>query len=88
MKTQIKRYRLVVSRTFPMTHPRKGESTRFVQKIENYTNKFGIRTAGGSKSHTIRSNYELWSKRMAEVQAGRAVIELFYWEDKARSTTS
>ena len=31
------------------------------------------------KFHTIRSNYDLWAKRMAEVQAGRAVIELFFW---------
>lgn len=31
------------------------------------------------KLHTLRANYELWKKRMQEVQAGRAVIELFYW---------
>ena len=34
------------------------------------------------KIHTIRGNYELWAKRMAEVQAGNAVIELFYWSGK------
>lgn len=34
------------------------------------------------KYHTIRANYPIWAKRMEEVQAGKAVIELFYWEDK------
>ena len=34
------------------------------------------------KLHTCRANYDLWAKRMAEVQAGRAVIELCYWSDK------
>lgn len=72
MKTpKIKRYRLGVSRYFPATHPRKGEPTGFVDFI-----------LAGDKIHTIRGNYELWSKRMTEVQAGRAVIELFYWSGK------
>jgi len=34
------------------------------------------------KLHTIRANYPLWKKRMEEVQAGLAVIELFYWAGK------
>ena len=34
------------------------------------------------KCHTIRANYLHWEKRIKEVQAGRAVIELFYWEGK------
>lgn len=34
------------------------------------------------KLHTIRGDYKLWKKRMAEVQAGSAVIELFYFEGK------
>lgn len=93
MKTRkIKRYRLGVSKKFPTTHPRKGEETGFIKAIlrslncpdctppdiEDYCN--GCRT--NRKIHTIRSNYPLWEKRMKEVQAGRAVIELFYWEDK------
>ena len=41
MKTQkIKRYRLGVSKTFPTTHPRKGEQTFFVEKIQNNANLF------------------------------------------------
>ena len=34
------------------------------------------------KLHTIRANYSLWEKRIAEVQAGRAVIEPYYWIGK------
>lgn len=91
MKTEkIKRYRLGVSKTFPNTHPRKGEETFFVEKIQNNANlscmseitRMFSTTEFGVKIHTIRSNYPLWEKRMKEVQAGRAVIELFYWEDK------
>ena len=78
MKTQkIKRYRLGVSRYFPTTHPRKGEPTGFETSILMMLQ--GFKGLEYTKIHTIRGNYELWSKRMAEVQAGRAVIELFYW---------
>ena len=97
MKAQkIKRYRLGVSRNFPTTHARKGEQTWFIQAILNELNnhKETLITCydenyketniliSHRKLHTIRSNYELWAKRMAEVLAGRAVIELFYWSGK------
>lgn len=78
MKTpKIIRYRLGVSRTFPTTHKRKGEETEFEVKI-----LMGLQGFNNSKIHTIRSNYDLWSKRMEKVHAGLAVIELFYWEGK------
>lgn len=91
---KIKRYRLGVSRNFPTTHSRKGEPTHFVGKIFKGLEiqmpcKFckqyqcdGVCEEVFPKLHTIRSNYPLWEKRMKEVKAGRAVIELFYWEDK------
>ena len=83
MKEQkIKRYRLGVSKTFPATHPRKGEQTWFVEKINEVMIPISHNAIMGKKIHTIRSNYPLWEKRMKEVQAGRAVIELFYWEGK------
>jgi len=98
MKTpKIKRYRLGVSRAFPTTHPKKGEPTYFVEKIivgqidvENFTHIVCsqeydseiVETCNDPKLHTCRANYPLWEKRIKEVQAGRAVIELFYWEDK------
>ncbi len=88
MKTEkIKRYRLGVSRTFPTTHPKKGKPTFFVEKIQLSLDLL-IEAPGDfvidldPKLHTCRANYPLWEKRMKEVQAGRAVIELFYWEGK------
>lgn len=104
MKAQkIKRYRLSVSRTFPTTHPRKGESTYFIPKIESALGilngcnpseclPFILDCTGCyymlpeseifPKLHTCRGNYERWAKIMAEVQAGKAVIDLFYWDGK------
>ena len=81
MKTpKIKRYRLGVSRTFPTKHYRRGHSTYFVEQI---TGLFPFETPDSNKKiHTIRANYKLWEKRMKKVQAGEAVIELFYWEGK------
>ena len=86
---KIKRYRLGVSRNFPATHARKGEPTYFIEKINSGLSKYEDRLSVSiglnkisKKIHTIRGNYELWAKRMAEVQAGKAVIELFYWSGK------
>lgn len=95
---KIKCYRLSISRTFPMTHPRKGDYTYFCEmtacikciKKDSDGNKIKLNCYNCSyytsdklvKIHTIRTNYTLWEKRMIEVQAGRAVIELFYWSDK------
>ena len=61
----------MVSRTFPVNHPRKGEETGFPDAIVTE-----------DKRHTCRGNYALWAKREAEVQAGRAVISLRYWAGK------
>ena len=89
---KIKRYRLSVSRTFPKTHERSGGGTYFIQKIFAGQKMYGscdcvlnsrycndCEYAVNPKIHTIRANYELWAKRMKEVQEGRAVIELFHW---------
>jgi hypothetical protein len=73
---KVVRYRLGISRTVPATHARKGEQTLFVDRI------MLDRALGNGKKHTIRGNYPLWKKRMDKVQAGSAVIELFYWEGK------
>ena len=67
----MKRYRLVVSRTFPDKHSRKGDETKFVEKI-----------IGQIKIHTIRSNFDIWAKRIEKVQRGQAVIELYHWSGK------
>lgn len=64
-------YVLMISRQFPATHPKKGQSTFFLSKI-----------AAKEKIHTIRSNYELWKNRIDKVNEGRAVIELRFWDGK------
>ena len=34
------------------------------------------------KIHTIRANYELWAKRINEVQEGKAILSIRYWSGK------
>lgn len=72
----MKTYVLTVSRTFPTTHKRKGEETFFIDKIDGNIRKNG---EIWTKIHTIRSNYELWAKRIKEVQDGKAILSLRYW---------
>lgn len=72
MKTHV----LLVSQDFPKTHPRRGESTGFVEAIQSlFTDK-------QTKIHTIRSNYDWWKKRIDEVNAGEAVLSIRYWAGK------
>ena len=76
-KKKIIRYRISVSRTFPATHPKAGQETKFVEKIQanglNYIGEFE------PKIHTIRANYELWKKRFEKIEKDEAVLELYYW---------
>lgn len=74
----MKTYVIMISRVFPATHPRKGEKTYFIEKIlkpsdVKYSSEFP------EKLHTIRANYELWTKRISEVQSGNAELSLRYW---------
>jgi len=64
-------YVITVSRTFPATHPRRGEQTGFTQKITSQ-----------KKYHTIRANYSLWKKRFEKIEAGEACLSLRYWSGK------
>lgn len=34
------------------------------------------------KLHTIRANYELWAKRIKDVQEGKAILSIRYWSGK------
>lgn len=34
------------------------------------------------KLHTIRANYELWAKRIEQVQKGEAILSIRYWSGK------
>ena len=67
----MKKYVLIVSERFPATHKRAGEDTNFIQQIKD-----------GVKKHTIRGNYDLWKKRIDEIQAGKAYLSVRIWTGK------
>lgn len=64
----MKKHVITLSKNFPSTHPRKGEPTQFVGMY-----------AFGLKLHTIRENYEWWKKKIDEVNAGIAQLEIREW---------
>lgn len=80
-KNKLKTYVLIVSRNFPMTHPRKGEPTYFPEKILKGLN-LNTDESIDPKGHTIRGNYDLWKKRINEVAAGKAILSIRYWTGK------
>lgn len=67
----MKKYVLIVSEKFPTTHKRAGENTNFIQQIKD-----------GVKKHTIRGNYDLWKKRIDEIQSGKAYLSVRIWTGK------
>jgi len=77
---KVKTYVITVSRVFPIKHNLAGEPTYFINSIINTINR-NIQTYR-IKAHTIRSNYPLWEKRIKEVQAGKAILSLRYWDGK------
>ena len=78
---KIKTYNIMLSKVFPVTHQRKGEPTFFSQKVQaaKFPTVYPNETP---KLHTIRANYPLWEKRIAEVQSGNAEICLRQWTGK------
>lgn len=93
----MKTYVLTVSRYFPTTHKRKGEPTYFVEKIlacmaESTKGDFKIPNGidynwyeyygAILKLHTIRASYDLWAKRIKEVQEGKAILSIRYWSGR------
>lgn len=67
----MKTYVLIVSKNFPSYHKRKGDNTNFIDQLMlNY------------KKHTIRGNFQLWKKRIQEVQKGEAILSIRYWTGK------
>ena len=78
----MKKYVLTVSRTFLKTHKRAEQQTNFIYKILKSQNLLIDNFEYEPKLHTIRGNYELWSKRIKEVQEGTAVLCIRYWSGK------
>ena len=87
MKKQ-RTYYLTLSQTFPATHPRKGEPTGFVDKIQealNYVKYHGIegmQPTKRAKLHTLRGNYNRWYKIFEQIYAGEACLSLRVWSGK------
>lgn len=67
----MKTYVITLSEKFPTTHPRKGQETEFGRSFLN-----------GKKIHTIRGNFSLWEKRIAQIQKGEAVLSVRQWTGK------
>lgn len=88
----MKTFVITLSSVFPTTHPRKGKGTAFAPSFRNgqtcrkckentpalcMGECFSIR-----KIHTIRANYPLWEKRIAQIQNGEAVLSIRQWTGK------
>ena len=84
----MKTYVITLSQNFPATHPRKGQPTGFADKIQealNYVKYFGIEgmlPTKRAKIHTMRTNWNLWSKRFLEIYEGQACLSLRVWSGK------
>lgn len=81
----MKTYVITVSREFPKTHKRAGQDTEFFEKLacSLFCPGPSMQCEGCEKDpaifkkiHTIRQNYDLWEKRIKEVQAGRAILSI------------
>lgn len=83
----------MISTKYPAYHPKAGQDTYFDIKLKNglsghneallsYYDKDCNKTKmliTGRKIHTIRANYTLWSERIKQVQAGKAVLSIRIW---------
>lgn len=67
----MKKYIVIISQTFPLTHPRGGEATNFKESIKEH-----------SKIHTLRGNFEYWEKRFKSIEAGEAELIIKAWTGK------
>ena len=74
----MKTYVITLSKVFPVFHMPNGEPTEFLEKFLN--GQTG--TGDFKKLHTIRANYTLWKKRIAEVQRGEAVLSVRQWSGR------
>jgi hypothetical protein len=75
----MKTYVIIISKYFPKTHKRAKEETFFVDKILAGQS---IDSNAWKKIHTIKSNYDLWKKRIDKVNNGSAVLSLRYWSGR------
>ena len=80
----MKTYVLTLSKVFPAYHCRKGEETNFRAAFNagQPFRKDADTFCEFPKLHTIRANYELWSKRFEEIEKGKAQLSIRQWSGK------
>lgn len=82
------KYVLMLSKTFPAYHPRKGEPTDFRLALKNTLDFWRYDLSPVDmlycKLHTIRVNYLLWKKRFEKIERGEACLSIRQWEGKPR----
>ena len=84
----MKTYVIMLSQTFPATHQKAGKPTGFAENLAFKTHLEldktidGYRVVQGSKLHTIRANYPLWSKRFEQIERGEACVSIRQWTGK------
>lgn len=67
----MKKVNLVISRKFPIKHPRAGQVAGLINNLLQ-----------GSKIHTIRDNIKYWEDKVAKVNAGGMYISVKMWLDQ------
>lgn len=89
----MKTYVITLSKRFPAGHNRAGDLTFFHEALSNALhNTEATLTVDDAddtsikiyerKIHTIRANYPLWDKRIAEVERGEACLSIRQWTGK------
>lgn len=89
----MKTYVITLSKRFPAGHNRAGDLTFFHEALSNALhNTEATLTVDDTddtsiqiyerKIHTIRANYPLWAKRIAEVERGEACLSIRQWTGK------
>ncbi len=76
-----KTYVITLSREFLTGHPRAGQPTGFADKfLANFRfPTYNPALLEQKKLHTIRANYDLWSKRFKKIAAGEACLSVRQW---------
>lgn len=83
----MKTYVITLSRQFPKGHKHAGEPTNFYEKFVKGRGDYSciyrdFWESTPPKLHTIRANYPLWAKRIAEVEKGDACLSIRQWTGK------
>lgn len=90
----MKTYVLTLSKYFLSSHPRAGEPTMFADAFNARQRAWQSKPQNRAqckmeyppntkiKIHTIRANFELWERRIAEVQDGVAILSIRQWSGK------